>query len=101
MQSIQDELDAMDLPVEVQIIGVNAVGMDSGNDDMSAGRDMPWLQDTIEENVWETWDAGYRDVILVDEFNREVDRFNVTSNDLSDPVAYAALRDLLVGMATD
>ena len=63
---MQDELDAMDLPVDVQIIGVNQVGHESQNATMVEGRDLPWLQETADLNVWNLWDVTYRDVILLD-----------------------------------
>ena len=90
----------MGLAIPVQIIGINEVGLESDNDLMTAGRDLPWLQDTIEVDVWTQWSAGYRDVILVDEHNREVDRFNVTTYDLADPINYAMLVDLFVDLGT-
>ena len=98
---MQDELDAMDLPVDIQIIGVNEAGYESGNDLMSDGRDLPWLQDTDAAMVWDTWDVGFRDVILVDEQNEEITRFNVTSSPLSSAANYDALLNLFVDAATD
>jgi len=98
---MQNELNAMDLPVDIQIIGVNEVGYESGNDLMTDGRDLPWLQDTEEAMVWDTWDVTFRDVILVDERNEEITRFNVTSNSLSSDANYEALLNLFVDAATD
>lgn len=100
MTDIQAELDAMGLDIPVQILGVNDIGFESGNDLASALGDLPWLQATDEQDVWTTWSAGYRDVLILDENNVEIDRFNVTVNDLSEPDNYAALRDLLAGYAT-
>lgn len=98
---MQNELNALDLPVDVQIIGVNEAGYESGNDTMTDGRDLPWLQDTDDAMVWDTWDVAFRDVIIVDERNVEIARFNVTSNSLSSDANYEALRDLFVDAATD
>jgi hypothetical protein len=98
---MQNELNALDLPVEVQIIGINEAGYEAGNDTMTDGRDLPWLQDTDDAMVWDTWDVAFRDVIIVDERNVEIARFNVTSNSLSSDANYEALRDLFVDAATD
>ena len=98
---MQNELNALDLPVEVQIIGINEAGYEAGNDTMTDGRDLPWLQDTDDAMVWDTWDVAFRDVVIVDERNVEIARFNVTSNSLSSDANYEALRDLFIDAATD
>ncbi len=67
---------------------------------MTDGRDLPWLQDTDEDLVWDSWDHVYRDVVLLGPSNEEVGRYNVTEFDLSDDDNYAALVELLVEAAT-
>ena len=53
MQLLQTELDVEYPELGIQIIGVNAIGHESDNADMCEGRDLPWLQDTVELNVWD------------------------------------------------
>jgi hypothetical protein len=48
---MQDELDAAGL--DVVIFGVNGVGHESGNANVTLGRDLGWLQETAEEPVWD------------------------------------------------
>ena len=67
---------------------------------MTDGRDLPWLQDTDEDLVWDSWDHVYRDVIILGPSNEEVGRYNVSSFDLSDDDNYTALVELLVEAAT-
>ncbi len=100
MHNIQLELSVMDLDMEVQILGINDIGFDSGNDLMCATGDLPWMQATVDDDIWAEWDAGFRDVIILDENNVEVDRFNVTANPLDDPDNYIALRELFISYAT-
>jgi len=78
------------------LIGVNAEGYESGNEDVCDGRDLPWLQDTTDELVWDTWDVNYRDVIILDGNNELYDVFNLTTYGLSDSDNYEALMDLLI-----
>ena len=78
------------------MIGVNAEGYESGNEDVCDGRDLPWLQDTTDELVWDTWDVNYRDVIILDGNNELYDVFNLTTYGLSDSDNYEALMDLLI-----
>ena len=101
MDTLQNELNARDdLDLDIQIIGVNEVGYESGNASITSGRDLPWLQDTVEWNVWETWDPTYRDVIILGTDGAEVGRFNVTSNNLATSSNYDALLALFVDAAT-
>lgn len=99
MNDLQTELAAAGLPVAVQIVGVNQVGFESGNDGFTDGRDLPWLQETSDEEVWGTWGIEYRDVVLLDGENRAVAVYNLTENDLSDPAKYDELKTLFVGLA--
>jgi hypothetical protein len=79
---------------------VNAIGLEAGNESITAGRTLPWLQDVPEEDVWTLWQAGWRDVIVLDAESRCEAVFNLTEHDLSDPAEYAALKTLLVSTAS-
>ncbi len=96
---MQAELDALSSKVPIQILGVNETGQESGNSSITTGRVLPWLQDTAAQDVWQTWQVTYRDVIVLDAKNRPVAVYNVTTNDLSDADKYAALRTLLLDTA--
>lgn len=85
--------------LEIQIFGVNGIGLESGNAVTCAGRTIPWLQDIPQEDVWTAWQVNYRDVIIVDDENRVVDVYNLSNNDLGLQANYDALRDLLVQAA--
>ncbi len=41
---MQAELDEQNPAIEIQILGVNEFGYESGNDSMSGDRVLPWLQ---------------------------------------------------------
>ncbi len=97
MDQIQNELDAAG--ADVQILGVNETGLESGNPDMTAGRDLPWLQDVEGVDVWGTWNVGYRDVWILDRENRLLTVYNVTEHDLNDPLNYEELKGLFLEAA--
>jgi len=88
-----------ELPVDIEILGVNQIGHEAGNPGMCDGRDLPWLQDTPEQHVWSQWRVTYRDVVILDRDNAVAAVFNLTEHDLADPAEYAALRDLLLQLA--
>lgn len=66
---------------------------------------VPWLQDTTNQAVWARWQIAYRDVLILDSFNRPVARDNLTSHDLGNPLHYDALKraflQLAVALDTD
>ena len=82
----------------VQLFAINAIYY-GGVDRMAEGGDLPLLQDTAEQNAWSRWDVTYRDVVIVDRNNRQVGVFNLTTNNLSDPTNYTALKTLLIETA--
>ena len=92
---MQMELDGEDLPLEVSILGVNEFGLESGNALVVEGRVIPWLQDSIEEDVWRSWDITYRDVLILNADNEPVATYNLTTNDLAVSARYQELADLL------
>ncbi len=89
------ELAAETPPARVDLLGVNAVGEESGNASITDGRSIPWLQDASSENVWTSWDVTYRDVVILGGANRRNTVYNLTEHDLSDPASYAELKALL------
>lgn len=102
---MQQDLDSNDAELGIEIIGINLADRESGNDSMTDGRDLPWLQDVDaddngESDVWESWDAQLRDVIILDASNQAVESYNLTLNDLGVDANYNTLRDLLVEAAS-
>ncbi len=105
MNDLQQELDANPIGVDIQIIGINERGHEVGNDVVTDGRDLPWLQDVdADENgvsdVWyDRWDIVYRDVMVVDADNVHVASYNLTTFDLADQQNYDDLKALLISAA--
>jgi hypothetical protein len=95
---MQDELTQAGF--DVTILGVNAIGLESGNPAVTTGRDIPWLQDVPPEAVWDLWGVNYRDVIILDADNVVVGIYNVTQHNLSIPENYAGLRAAFEAAAT-
>ena len=82
----------------MQIIGINAVDLESGNEVMTSGRDLPWLQDTVEVEAWNQWQVEYRDVYLLDQNGQLRFIYNLTENDLSNRNNYQELYDAIDGL---
>jgi len=80
----------------VDLLAINEVGHSSGLDDATAGNSIPLLADTTEANAWGTWDAEWRDVVIVDEDNLQVDRISLTGFSLEETENYETLKAMLL-----
>ncbi len=89
----------MPVDPDIHILGINQVGQERDNDLNCEGRDIPWLQETTTALAWVPWDVNYRDVIILDEANRRIAAFNLTSNNLATDANYQALKTLLLEAA--
>ena len=78
---------------------MNADGHAGGLDSAASVADLPLLQDDDEAQVWDRWNATWRDVHVVDAANERVAVFNLTDHDLADPANYATLKALLMDAA--
>ncbi len=102
---MQQELDTENPSLNINILGVNEFGHDSGNNLVTDGTNLPWLQD-IDDNsddasdTWESWDVQFRDVIITDGANEQVAVYNLTNNDLANSDNYDALKQLLIDSAS-
>jgi hypothetical protein len=102
---MQKDLDSSHPELDIELIGLNPVGQESGNALATEGRDIPWLQDVDangdgQSDVWlNSWDVEYRDVVIVDEDNTQVGTFNLTTYDLSSSQNYETLRQMLIDTA--
>ena len=98
---MQTEIDSQDTRRPIQILGINGVGLESGNGDITAGSVLPWLQPAVADEVWTQWQVEYRDVVILGPGNERLDAFNLTVHDLADPGNYAALMTQLLEAAND
>lgn len=70
-------------------------GGEATNAQMTAGRVLPWLQDTAAADVWGSWKVTFRDVVVLDASGKVRFVYNVTDNDLRLAVNYQALKTKL------
>lgn len=103
MNALQLELDALDTPTPIQIVGVNQDGHQLDDYDATGkfcdGRDLPFLEENAGDEVWQLWKVTYRDVIVLDENNEVLDVYNLTDNTLGETANYEALKEILVTAA--
>ena len=92
---MMQQITGLGWDLEVSILGVNQVGFDRGNEVACNGKDLPWLQEAGDDDVFGAWGVTYRDVIILDARNEPVATYNLTTHNLSVPANYDALLALL------
>jgi len=105
LDQMQRDLDANDPEADIRILGVNRAGYESGSSAVTAGRDIPWLQDVDGNHdgfsdVWTSWDVQYRDLVILNGENEKLETFSLVVYDLRNPDSYDALRKKLIAAAT-
>ena len=96
---MQNELRAMNPGTIIAIRGMNAIGSESGNDATCLGRDLPWIQETFDQQVRTDWEVEWRDVAILDENNVLIAIYNLTDHDLQTMANYDELKQMLLGFA--
>ena len=101
---MQKELETDYPALDIELVGVNQVGMEAGNEAAAEGRDIPLLQDVDangdgDSDVWTAWNVEWRDVAILDGNNAKVGNYNLTTYNLAEPENYASLREMLVDAA--
>jgi hypothetical protein len=99
--SLEAELEAAHPELGLDIIMVNAPGLESGNSALFGVTTLPVVQDDATANVWLNWGAVWRDVYVLDRSNHVTAVYNLSAHGLSDPANYAELYDLFVAAGTD
>lgn len=99
LDQMQKEIDASSPPAPIQILGINLIGAESGNPDIVAVADLPWLQDEPSQDAWSLWNANSYDIYILNGDNVVVDSFNVLVQNLSEPANYDELKGKLLAAA--
>jgi hypothetical protein len=100
---MQQEFDTNYPDLGIRIIGVNELGQEFGN--VNITEPMPWLQDVDADgdghgDVWKLWDVEWRDVTILDRENVPAATYNLTDFDLAVPANFAELRQAFLSVAT-
>jgi len=80
-------------------LGINEIDKASGNDSITDGRSLPWLQDTGAVAVTSAWQHNLRDVVILNTRNERVAVYGLTENSLGDPSNYETLKQLFLDAA--
>ena len=101
LDSLQDELRTLHPELNIEIFGINHfdANSDLSNTQTTVGRELPWLQDTTDDRVWDFWGATWRDVRILDPQNRLYAVVNLTTSDLGIPTNREQLKNLLLEAA--
>lgn len=90
--------------LKITIGSINQSGLESGNSLILDGRDLIYLQDVDSNHnsngdIWDGWQAVWRDVFIVDGTNSSAQVYNLTTHNLATSSNYAELKGMLVDAA--
>jgi hypothetical protein len=88
-----------DSDFSIELLGVNLITRAAFNGSVTAGRSIPWLQDTDAQRARERWGAAVRDVRILDGRNHTVAVLNLNTHDLSLSHNRALLKSMLLDAA--
>ena len=96
---MQKDLNQETTKRPIIILGINQFGKADGNPTITSDRDLPWLQDTATDDVWNLWVHEYRDVVILDAENKRVGLMGLTKSPLSNDENYARLKQMFLDAA--
>ena len=96
---MQTELASEHPDLAIALLSVNERGRESGLPQLVAEGDLPVLQEDNAQRVWESWNASWRDVVVLDPRNEALGVFNLTTFTLDSPDNYEELKAILVAAA--
>ena len=76
---------------DIYILGINESGFEIANEQVTEGRDIPWLQDQDDILMWNEWNVQYRDVLIFDESLTIRKVINLSRFDLRDENNYSSM----------
>ena len=80
---MQTELDAEYPNLNIDILGINMTGTEAGMSDVALISTLPVVQDDTTVNVWNDWNAIWRDVQILNAENEVIHVFNLTQHNLA------------------
>lgn len=86
---MQQELT--DQGYDIYILGINESGFEVSNEQVTEGRDIPWLQDQEDTLIWDKWGVQYRDVLIFDENLTMRKIINLSQFDLREESNYSSM----------
>ena len=81
------------------IVEINGINNVDGNEEITEGQTLPWLQDTETTDLWTLWSVAYRDIIILDGENKRTYIYNLTTYDLGKKANKATFKALLLEVA--
>ncbi len=89
----------IDPPTPVRILGVGEPGYESTVTQMCIGVSLPWLQDTVEDNVAGLWGTVRNDLVVVDAESRRVYLYLAGLHSIQFQENYDELKRILLDLA--
>ena len=97
---MQAQLENNHPNLDIEIFAINMAGTGAGASSLSSNINLPMVQDSNTLGIWNDWDAGWRDVFILNENNELVMIYNLTQNNLGNTNNYNTLMSHFIDIAT-
>jgi hypothetical protein len=82
--------------LNVEVVGINRSDQSGNNHLVTGSRSLPWVQDTIDADLWNSWNVAWRDVRIVSSQQKLAGVYNLSSNNLGLPINRTSLKNMLL-----
>ena len=93
---MQNEISSEYPDLPIKILSINQIGAENGIDSFNETHALPMVNDNTGDDIWVEWGSQWRDFYILNKQNELLEVYNLTQNNLNDPLNYDALKQKLI-----
>ncbi len=93
---MQNEITSEYPDLAIKILSINQIGAENGVEVFNETHALPMVNDNATDEIWVQWDSQWRDFYILNRQNELLEVYNLTQNNLNDPLNYQELKQKLV-----
>ena len=96
LNTMQNEISIEYPELPIKILSINQIGAESGVDSFNETHALPMVNDSATDEIWVQWESQWRDFYILNTQNELLEVYNLTQNNLNDPINYQELKQKLI-----
>ncbi|MAA78850.1 MAG: hypothetical protein CL916_06285 [Deltaproteobacteria bacterium] len=93
---MQNEISSEYPDLPIKILSINQIGAENGIDSFNETHALPMVNDNTGDDIWVQWGSQWRDFYILNKQNELLEVYNLTQNNLNDPLNYDELKQKLI-----
>ena len=98
---MQDEISSEYPELPIKILSINQIGAENGVESFNESHALPMVNDNANDEIWVQWESQWRDFYILNKQNELLEVYNLTQNNLNDPLNYQELKQKLIEAAQE